>query len=211
MPHRGTETDFELTTIERLLQQGYDHQHGEELARPHDEVVLRGVLRDELARRYADLPDPTLDQVVARFARPEGVDTLRRNLAFHRDLTRGVEVKVERPDGRVEHRHVYAIDWDEPTNNRFLVVNQLPIRGRNDRRPDVVVFVNGLPLVVFELKNPYNEQPTVEHAMNQLGHYRHDIAQLFEFNALAVVSDGVTTLHGMWTATPERFAPWKSI
>lgn len=211
MPRRGTETDFELTTIERLLLPGYDYQHGEELARPHEEVVLRDILRGELARRYPDLPDPALDQVVARFARPEGVDTLRRNLAFHRDLTRGFEIKVERPDGQPEHRHVYAIDWSEPTNNRFLVVNQLSIRGRNDRRPDLVIYVNGLPLAVFELKNPYSDRPTVEHALNQLGHYRNDIPQLFEFNALTVVSDGVTTLHGTWTASPEWYAPWKSI
>ena len=87
----------------------------------------------------------------------------------------------------------------------------MPIHGQNDRRPDIVIYVNGLPLVVFELKNPYSEKPTVDEALNQIQHYTHDIPQLFDFNALVVVSDGVTTLHGMWTAPDEWYAPWKSI
>ncbi len=157
------------------------------------------------------MPDLAIGEALARFARPEGVDTLHRNMAFHRDLTRGIEVRIERPDGRVEHRHIYALDWERPERNEVLVVNQLPVHGQNDRRPDLLVYVNGLPLVLFELKNPYDEHPTVEGALNQIAHYQHDIAQVFEFNAITVVSDGVTTLHGMWTSTPEWFAPWKSI
>ncbi|MCX6141860.1 MAG: HsdR family type I site-specific deoxyribonuclease [Ignavibacteriales bacterium] len=211
MPHRGTETEFELTTIERIERLGYGYIHGEELDRPHEEVVLRDVLRRVLVKGYPDLPPRSIDEAVARFARPEGVDTLRRNMSFHNDLTRGIEVKVEHPNGKVEHRHLYAIDWDTPTNNEFLVVNQFPIHGKNDRRPDILIFINGLPLVLFELKNPYDKHPTVDHALNQIAHYRNDIAQLFDFNAVTVVSDGVTTLHGAWTSTSEWFAPWKSI
>jgi len=105
------------------------------------------------------------------------------------------------------------VDWDTPENNEFMVVNQLPVHGPNgnDRRPDVIVYVNGLPLVLFELKNPYDDQPTVADAINQIGHYRHEIPQLFDHNALCIASDGVTTLHGMWTANEEWYAPWKSI
>ncbi len=211
MPHRGTETEFELTTIERLERLDYGYSHGEDLLRPREEVVLKETLRNELARRYSGLPASSLDQAVARFANPQGVDPLRRNMQFHTDLTRGIEVKVERPGGRAEHRHIYAIDWNTPENNDFLVVNQLSVRGQNDRRPDVVVYINGLPLVLFELKNPYDPHPTVADALNQIAHYRNDIPQIFEFNALTVVSDGVTTLHGVWTAQPEWYAPWKSI
>ena len=208
---RGTETEFELTTIERLIQQEYNYTHGEEIEWDHEEVVLRDVLKAHLTSRHPDLPESSIDEAVARLARPEGVDTLRRNKKVHQDLTKGFEVKVDRGDGRVEYQHIYCIDWDDPKNNDFRVVNQLPIRGQNDRRPDVIVFINGLPLVVFELKNPYAIKPSVEDALNQVGHYRNDIPQLFEFNALTVVSDGITTLHGMWTASQEWFAPWKSI
>ncbi len=213
MPHHGTETDFELTTIERLRQLYGEHayRHGSEIQRDPREVVLRDILRQTLESRYPDLPAASIDEAVNRFATPQGVDTIRRNMAFHRDLTRGIEVRVELPDHRVEYRHVYAIDWDNPENNEFLVVNQLPIHGQNDRRPDIVLYVNGLPLVLFELKNPYSDQPTVEDALNQIAHYRNEIPQIFEFNAVTVVSDGVTTLHGVWTANREWFAPWKSI
>jgi len=209
--HRGTETTFELTTIERLLQLGYVHRHGEDIDRPHDEVVLREVLRAWLAKRYPDLPDNALDEAVAQLSRPQGLDTIRRNLAFHQMVARGFELKVEFPDGRSEHRHIHPIDWDYPERNEFLVVNQLPIHGQNDRRPDILIYINGLPLVVFELKNPYAEQPSVDDAYNQIQHYRHEIPQLFDYNALTVISDGVTTLHGVWPAAMEWFAPWKSI
>lgn len=144
-------------------------------------------------------------------SRPEGVDTLRRNMAFHLLLTKGFDLKVEREDVQNEYRHIHAIDWENPEANDFRVINQLPISGQNDRRPDVIIYVNGLPLVVFELKNPYSEEPTVDDALNQIQHYKNDIPQLFDYNALVIVSDGITTLHGMWTAGEEWYAGWKSI
>lgn len=211
--HRGTETDFELTTIERLEQQDYSYLSGLELDRPHDEVVLRDVLRANLAARYPTLPAPALAEAVARIARPEGVDTINRNRAFQRLLTKGLELPVEHPDGRRESVYVWPIEWDpiHLRDNVFHVVNQLPIHGQNDRRPDILIYVNGLPLVLFELKNPWSPAPTVEDAWNQIQHYTYEIPQVFDFNAICVVSDGVQALHGMWSAGPEWYAPWKSI
>lgn len=211
MSNRGTESTFELTTIERLEQLGYEWRPGADLERAPEEVVLKDRLRAFLTGRYSDLPDTAIDAAVARFSQPEGADTIRRNMAFHELLVKGYELPVEWPDGRREHRHVYPVNWDEPDKNEFWVVNQFPIRGQNDRRPDVILFVNGLPLVVFELKNPYAKEPTVDDAFNQIQHYRNDIPQLFEFNGLTIVSDGVTSLHGQWTSTFEWYAPWKSI
>lgn len=214
--HHGCETDFELTTIERLRLLGYGYVHGSEVERPSArEVVVRPWLRDNLLRRYPDLPQAALVDAIERIARPPGVDTLRRNMAFHELVTRGVEIRIEHQEGskagQVEYRHVHPIVWDDVTANDFRVVNQLRVTGQNDRRPDLLVFVNGLPLVVFELKNPWDDTPTVAEAHNQIGHYRHDIPQLFDYNSLTVISDGNTTLHGMWTADLEWFAPWKSI
>jgi type I site-specific restriction-modification system R (restriction) subunit len=149
MQERGTESTFELTTLQRLDALQYQHAFGMEIERPHDEVVLRDVLRDFLSQRYRDLPPSAIEQAVRTFSKPEGVDTLHRNLAFHQMLTRGLELKVEFPDGRVEHRHVYAVNWDEPHKNDVRAINQFPIHGQNDRRPDIIIFVNGLPLVVL--------------------------------------------------------------
>ncbi|HET7552344.1 MAG TPA: type I restriction endonuclease subunit R [Gemmatimonadaceae bacterium] len=209
--HRGTETDFELTTIERLEQQGYAHLLGLEIDRPHDEVILREVLRSNLAERYPSLPSAALDETVKRIARPEGMDTIQRNRAFHRLLAKGLELPVEYPNGRRDDVYIWPIDWNNTDANSFHVVNQLPVHGRNDRRPDILLYVNGIPLALFELKNPWSPTPTVEDAWNQIQHYTHDIPQLFEFNAVCVASDGVHSSHGMWTAGLEWFAPWKSI
>lgn len=209
--HRGAETDFELTLIERFEQQGYTHLLGLELDRPADDVVLRDVLHANLAERYPSLPPRAIDDAVARIARPEGVDTIHRNRAFHRMLLKGLELPVEYPDGRRESAYIWPIDWRPGGNNKYHVVNQLPVHGQNDRRPDVIVYVNGLPLALFELKNPWSPAPTVEDAWNQIQHYTHEIPQVFDFNALCVVSDGVHTLHGMWSADMEWYAPWKSI
>ena len=211
----GTETEFEETTLERLRALGYTHAIGAEIAEKHREadsdVVFRKILREHLTKRYSHLPAESIDQAVRLFARPDGVETLRRNLAFHARLRSGVEVRVERPDGTHKVEHVYAIDWDHADDNIFLTVNQLPISGGNNRRPDILIYVNGLPLILFELKNPYSITPSEEEALNQIQHYTVDIPQVFEFNALCIVSDGVSTRHGVWTATPEWYAPWKSI
>jgi type I restriction enzyme R subunit len=208
---KGTESQFELTTIERLERLGYTFQAGADLVRLPGEVVLRDVLRASLHRRYPDLPDAALEEALARIARPDGVDTLRRNLAFHNLLREGFHLRVRRPDGRDEDRHLYAIDWNDVEVNTSHVVNQLPISGRNDRRPDILIYVNGLPLVLFELKNPYSDIPNYRDALNQIQHYVVDTPQLFDYNALCVVSDGVETLHGVWPANEEWYAPWKSI
>lgn len=209
--HRGTETDFELTTIERLEQLGYTHLLGTEIERPHAEVVFADRLEASIRHRYPDLPDASVQLAVSHFARPQGVDTLRRNRDFHLAATKGWDCPIEKTDGTKTHAHIYPINWDDPADNDFLVVNQLPIHGQNDRRPDIVIYVNGLPLALFELKNPWEPQFTVEHALNQIAHYRNDIPQIFEFNGVTVVSDGITTLHGMWPASMEWFSPWKSI
>ncbi|QQS09025.1 MAG: type I restriction endonuclease subunit R [Phycisphaerales bacterium] len=236
MGWHGSESEFEYTTIERLKSLGYVYVHGSELLamRGGDEaeVVLKDHLRAFLTRRYGrtvtrpdGLPEAAIELAIAKFARPEGVDTLRRNAGLHAMLRGGVEIAVEEPATRTTPAskriaHIYAVDWETPEHNEFLVVNQLAVRGvredagmagGNDRRPDIIVYVNGLPLVLFELKNPYDEHPTVADAINQIGHYRHEIPQLFDHNALCIASDGVTTLHGMWTASAEWYAPWKSI
>ncbi|MCA9296069.1 MAG: type I restriction endonuclease subunit R, partial [Phycisphaerales bacterium] len=212
MPGRGTETEFELATIDRLVGLGYSHIHASDLTREPQDVILHDLLARSIARLNSRLPAKSIPEFVRLFSRPDGLNTIRRNMKFHGLLRSGTDdVRVEFDDGTVGNPHVRVIDWDRPDNNEFLVVNQLSVAGSNDRRPDLVVYINGLPLAVFELKNPYDERPTVNHALNQIGHYTEHIPQLFECNAVTVVSDGLTTLHGMWTSGPEWFAPWKSI
>ncbi len=232
MPNlHGSESTFELATIERLEGLGYTHRHGSLVDRDPRDVVLYDSLRSSLATRYPELGAAELTAAVDRVTRPEGTDSLTRNRAFHVDtVIRGFELPLDRPmfvreapgpvynagpvtapaaDANVAHIH--PIDWDRPERNIFEVVNQLPISGLNDRRPDIIVFVNGLPLVLFELKNPYDQDCTLDGALNQIRHYTVHVPRLFEFNAFCVGSDGADTRHGMWTAGDEHYAPWKSV
>jgi len=220
------ESHFEAATIERLKWLGYEHDDGrllrENPAFPLEVVVLKDALLRHLRAQYPHLPNEAIETAIRVATNPEGVNVLQRNMNFHRLLTRGFEIKYTPspsplPPGRggklagERFEHVYLINWDEPEKNDFRVVSQLPIRGQNDRRPDLIVYINGLPLVLFELKNPYEESPTVEGAYNQIQHYAVDIPQLFDYNSFCVISDGVSTLHGMHSASLEWFAPWRSI
>ena len=226
MPNQGTESQFEATTIDRLLALGgYRYQYGGEIERDLRDVVMIDWLQAFLQKKYPHLPNDALQEAVARASRPEGISAEQRNKNFHALFTRGFEQKYRKTDGTEAIEHIYVVDWENPRTNDFCVVNQLPIRGQNDRRPDIIIYLNGFPIVLFELKNPYEEQPNTLGAFNQVQHYKAGISQLFDFNALVVVSDGGmvghadddtphtvgSTLHGMWTAPWEWFAPWKSI
>ncbi len=214
-PRFPDEARFETTTIDRLKRLGYEHDEGKPLREqadfPLEKVVRVELLRRHLKARYPHLPDAAIKTAIQIGTNPEGVNTLQRNKNFHELLTRGFSVHYQTSSGIDEDEHIYLVNWDEPTRNDFRVVSQLPIRGQNDRRPDLLIYINGLPLVLFELKNPYDEEPTVEGAHNQIQHYAVDIPQVFDYSALCVISDGATTLHGMHSADMEWFAPWKTI
>lgn len=213
---RANEDGHERETLQRLDALGYAYAHGAQLDRAPDRFVLADILRAQLAGRYPQLPAHALDQAVDRIQSPPGADLIQRNRAFHVDhLARGFEITYDTdgPDGPVRRTaHIHPIDFERPEANHFLAVNQLPIAGEtNDRRPDIVVFVNGLPLVVFELKNPFTPHTTAKDAWNQLGHYAEQVPGLFAFNAFCVVSDGVDVRHGVHGAGFEWFTPWRSI
>ncbi|MFC0016082.1 MULTISPECIES: type I restriction endonuclease subunit R [Allobacillus] len=209
------EYDFEETTIERLEQLGYEYRHGQELFQNgererNQEVVLLNRLESFLQKSYSMIPHEDISRLASRFVLNEGVGWEERNFYFHQQMTKGIEFEYEL-NGEDRVQHVYPINWDVPEENDFLVVNQISIEGRMSRRPDVIVYVNGLPLIVFELKNPNNEDTTVYDAYTQIRNYTHDISQLFEYNAFTVISDGIETKHGMPNADYDFFASWKTI
>jgi type I restriction enzyme R subunit len=217
MPNQATESLFENTTLDRLKLLGYRTQYGGDIERDLHEVVLTDVLRGYLQRRYRHLPPQAVEQAIQFITAPQGVNLDRRNLAFQDMFRRGFILNYEE-DGEHKSEHIYLADF-EPEHleqNDFLVVNQLTIQGgtgpeANTRRPDVIIYLNGLPLVLFELKSPWSEYADVAGAHNQIGHYVIDIPQLFNFNGFCIASDGNTTLHGVHSAGFHWFAPWKSI
>lgn len=175
-----------------------------------DDVLLDGRLRDAIARINPGLPSGVVDQAVARVRRAESQSPMAENERLHRLLVGGVPVE-HRVDGAVRTSLVWLVDWDDPDNNDWLAVNQFSVVGAKTRRPDVVVFVNGLPLALIELKNPGAEQATVKGAWNQVQTYRTDIPAMFAPNAVCVVSDGLGALMGSFSAGWEHYAPWKTI
>jgi type I restriction enzyme R subunit len=227
MPNQGTESQFEETTIERLCALGYRYQYGGDIERDWRDVVMTDRLRAFLKKKHPHLPIDALEEAIVKASHPHGLTPEQRNKNFHEMLTSGFEQKYRKADGTESFEQIYMVEWDKTrwAENDFCVVNQLTIRGANDRRPDMLVYLNGFPLVLFELKNPYEEEPNTLGAFNQVQHYKAGISQLFDYNALVVVSDGGmvgrsddetphaagSTLHGMWTAPWEWFAPWKSI
>lgn len=206
------ESDFEETTIERLKRQEYTYVPAYQWTTRQNlhDVVMEERLRAFLHQQYPVIPQHELDRLVSLFVTVDGLTVERRNEQFHQLLVNGYTFSYEE-GGEVKYIQVFPINWEKPLENDFVVMNQLAIDGRFSRRPDVIVYVNGFPLVVFELKSPYREDPSVHGAHLQLQHYTRDIPQLFNYNAFVVVSDGVRTMHGMPFAPMEFFAEWKSL
>lgn len=176
------------------------------------DVVLLGRLREAAARINPGLAPAELDEAIKTLLRPESQNTLAENERFHRLLVDGVPVEHRGADGSIRTSLVWLIAWDDPEANDWLAVNQFTVveAGRN-RRPDIVVFVNGLPLGLLELKNPGDENATLRGAWNQIQTYRHDIPSIFIPNAVTVISDGTSASMGSFTAGWEHYAPWKTV
>jgi type I restriction enzyme R subunit len=174
-------------------------------------VILEGRLRQALARINDHLPPAALDEVARAVLRLDSPSLTERNHAFHKLVREGVAVKV-RKDSRERGDLAWLFDHEDPDRNDWLVVSQLTVvEGNNTRRPDLVLYVNGLPLAVVEFKNPEDPNATIESAHNQLQLYKDQIPGLFSTNEVLVVSDGTEARVGSLTAGFERFGPWRTI
>ncbi len=206
-----TEALIEQATIDWLIDLGYSHIKGNDLPENANAVILKGQLLAFIKQQYPHLPEEIQHLAVADFCNNVGADIDYRNRAFHLKLTNGLDYEYKDADGNEKAVHLYPIDFQNPDNNTFWVVNQFSIVGKNKRRPDIIIYINGIPLVLFELKNWFDENTTIDEAFNQIQHYRKDIPLLFEYNALTLVSDGNEAQHGMFNASSEWYAAWKSI
>jgi type I restriction enzyme R subunit len=215
-----TESVVEDAALGWLEASGWQVAHGPDIApdtpaaeRPdYGEVVLARRLRDALARLNADLPTEALEDAVRKLTRPEGADLIQRNRALHRLLVHGVTVEYRDAEGAIRGAQARVIDFDDPACNDWLAVNQFAVvENKHSRRPDVVLFVNGLPLAVLELKNAANEDATIWSAFQQLQTYKAEIPSIFATNTVLVASDGIEARAGTLTAGREWFKPWRTI
>jgi type I restriction enzyme R subunit len=214
------ESHVEEAALAWLAELGYAIASGPEIgpdgARPertsHGDVVLVGQLRAAIARLNPALPEDARAAVLAKVLQAETPALLHENRRLHRYLVEGVPVEVRRPDGSIGGEQVLLVDFDDPGANDWLAVNQFTvIEHQANRRPDIVIFANGLPLGVIELKNPGDDNATLDGAFNQLQTYKARIGSLFRANAVLVISDGIAARIGSLTADRERFMPWRTI
>jgi type I restriction enzyme R subunit len=215
-----TESVVEQAALAWLESVGWQIAHGPDIApdtpgaerADYGEVVLAQRLRDALARLNPALPADAIEEAFRKLTRPEGADLVQRNRALHRLLVDGVTVEYRDADGQVRGAQAQVIDFDEVQANDWLAVNQFTVvENKHTRRPDLVLFINGLPLVVLELKNAAKEEATIWTAFQQLQTYKAETPALFASNDLLVVSDGVEARAGTLTAGREWFKPWRTI
>ena len=215
-----TEADVEAAALDWLASVGWEAAHGPDIApdtrnaERHDygQVVLERRLRDALAELNPTLPTDALNDAFRKLTRPEGSTIEARNRAFHRMLVDGVTVEHRANDGPVRGAQARVVDFDNPGSNDWLAVNQFTVtENRNTRRPDIVLFVNGLPLGVVELKNPADEDATIWTAWQQLETYKAELPALFSMNEVLMVSDGTEARVGTLTSGREWFKPWRTI
>ncbi|MEL7590304.1 MAG: type I restriction endonuclease subunit R [Anaerolineaceae bacterium] len=209
--------EFVLTLFSSL---GYEVLNGPQIAPDvsslyrdsYNHACLDKILLESLQRINPAIPDEILEDAVRKLKTPTSPSLTVNNRNVHKMLVNGIDVEYHRPDHSIGGDKIALIDFDNPDNNRWLVVNQFTvIEGNLNRRADVVVFINGLPLAVFELKNPADEKATIWSAFNQLQTYKNQISNLFIYNEVLVVSDGIEARIGSLTADRERFMPWKTI
>ena len=221
MSHSGvTESVVEEAALDWLESLGWTVAHGPDIAPDspaaervdYGQVILERRLRDALAQLNKDLPAEALEVAFRKLTRIEGATLEARNRNFHRLLVEGVTVEYRTDNGAIRGAQARVIDFDVPANNDWLAVNQFTaVENHHERRPDIVLFVNGLPLGVIELKNPADEDATVWTAWQQLQTYKAELPSLFAMNAALMVSDGVDARIGTLTAGREWFKPWRTI
>jgi type I restriction enzyme R subunit len=216
------ESEVEEAVLEILKELGYSVAFGPEIAvdgtaperTSYSEVILTERTRNAIDRLNPKIPKEAREEAFRKLLRTESHLLIQNNKTFHKMLVDGVNVEYKRKDGSIAGDNVRLFDFQNPENenNEFLAVNQFTvIENNNNRRPDVVLFVNGIPLVVIELKNPADENATIDTARNQLETYKVQIPSLLAYNCFLIISDGMEARAGTISSTREWFMPWKTI
>ncbi len=217
---RFSEDIVEQATLAWLESLDYELIQGADIApdspnqerKNYSDIILEKRLLSSLTTINPKFSVEILKDVCRKIITSRAPDLIDDNYLFHRMLVDGVDVEYTREDGSIAGDKAYLIDFENVANNSFIAVNQFTIvENKRNRRPDIIIFINGIPLAVIELKNAVNENTTLTHAYNQLQTYKKDIPSLFRTNSLLVISDGIEAKVGSLTSNKERFMPWRTI
>lgn len=217
-----TESIIEQATLDWFKGLGYSILNGPDIApgelfperTSYSDIILEGRVRSALTNINSKVPLEAIEDAYRKLTRTilESPLLAVNNHRFHKMLTDGIDVEYKNSEGRIVGDKVWLIDFDTHENNDWLAVNQFTVvEGQNNRRPDIVVFINGIPLGVIELKNPSDENATIKDAFNQFQTYKKEITSLFPYNEILIVSDGIEARAGTLTADWEWFLPWRTI
>ena len=214
------ESHLEEATLEWLEELGYEIVFGPDIApdgeypdrEDYSDVILSERLKDALIRINAKLPNDAIEDAFRQITIPKSPSLIMNNKAFQKMITDGIDVHVKQPDASYRTEKVYVFDFEKPLNNEFMVANQLTIIEHGvEKRTDVVAFINGIPLVVIELKSVIDENVDITDAYNQLQTYKSAIPSLFTYNSFMVISDGINARVGTITSDEDRFMTWRTI
>ena len=205
-----TEANFENAIIELLRDHlEYDYVYGPDVVREYTQPLHMKILRESLRHINHSAHNAAIEEAITKISTFETGTLVQKNATFTDYLQNGVEVNYY--NGKTtESTRIRLIDYDNPLHNNFTVTNQWTVEEHSVKRPDIIVFINGLPLVVMELKSPSREQTDVSEAYRQLRNYMHEIPTLFAYNAFCVMSDQATSKAGTITSGDERFMEWKT-
>lgn len=204
-----TEANYENAIITLFTQMGYTHLYGPDVERDYHSPLYEDALLPALQRINPALPPQAVQEALYKLKNFEGGTLLQKNMIFTDYLQNGVPVNFAQ-GGEQRAALVYLVDYQRPDNNDFVVANQWTVVENSEKRPDVVLFVNGLPLVVMELKSPSREETDASDAYRQLRNYMYEIPSLFVYNAICVMSDLATSRAGTITSGEDRFMEWKT-
>ncbi|MDG7035757.1 MAG: type I restriction endonuclease subunit R, partial [Nitrososphaerota archaeon] len=219
MPSKMTESDVEELFLNILSDLGYSIKFGPDISpgglykeREYSEVVLAGRLKERLRIINPSLPEDAIEEAFSKIVKQESQDMIFNNRSFHNLLVNGIDVQYKQVDGSIRHDKAFMMDFYNTDNNEFLAVNQFTIiEDKHERRPDIILFINGMPIVIIEMKNPADENATIWSAFDQVRTYMAEIKSIFRFNEIIMLSDGIETRSGTMTSPKERFALWKTV
>ncbi len=214
-----TESDVEELFLGILSNIGYSIEFGpnispggKEQEREYSDPILTDRLKERLQMINPEIPNEAIDEAIRIIRRNNSQDLISNNHDFHNLIVNGIDVQYRKRNGSIKHDKVFIFDFNNMENNEFLAVNQFTIiENRHERRPDIVLFVNGIPLILIELKNPEDENATIWSAYRQIQTYLAEIPSIFRFNELCIVSDGIDSRYGTITSPRERYSEWKTV
>ena len=214
------ESELEMAALEWFEELGYEIVFGPDIGpdgnyperEDYSDVILKERLRDALFDNNKHIPKDTLEEALREILVPKHVSLIENNKTFHKYITDGITVNYRTKDGHIKHEQAFLFDFKNPKNNNFLALNQFVIvENKVKKIPDIVIFVNGLPLVVFELKTASNEEVSITDAYHQIKTYQNTISSLFVYNSFNVISDGLNSKAGTLTSQEERYMSWRTI